>query len=139
MREASFIVAVHRKLDLAVHRQSMTGASMNTNGTPDRYYDCSDGERDLWVEYKFWPQVPQVQPVLVGDKQGQVSELQYAWLQRRWSCGENAYVIIGTMVNRKTLGAIVPACKLLSTDKLNFVQVTEVSNWINRFVLKGVS
>ena len=137
MREATFIEAVHRKLDLAIHRQSMTGASTNMNGTPDRYYDCGTGARDLWVEYKYWPRIPKLQPRLVGEKSGQVTALQCNWLQRRWRCGQNAYVIVGTKIEGRAFGAIVRASDLLLDRQLRFVPIAEVATWINRFVLQG--
>lgn len=93
--EARFVSLVHGKLPSIVHRQSM--AFTYTNGTPDQYYDRKEGRaRDLWVEYK-WLSSPPVRTFVPN-----VSELQGAWLRRRWSAGQNAWVIVGFPATRQS-------------------------------------
>lgn len=93
--EARFVSLVNSKLAKFVHHQSM--AHTVINGTPDQYYDLDPrflkgGQLrtcDLWVEYKWLPNPPHT--LLVPN----CSELQKAWLSRRWSNGGNAWVVVG--------------------------------------------
>jgi hypothetical protein len=100
--EGLFIDAIHSKMESDVFRQAM--AVMMSNGTPDRYYD---GNRDLWVEYKWLPKPPKRKFV------PNLSQLQLRWLQRRHAAGANAWVIVGFPPNE---GATVGKVGIVVTD-----------------------
>lgn len=112
MIERAHINAVHRHLppkDI-LHRQSMTGAAMTTNGVPDYYYDPVANKHsyrdiwDLWVEYKAWPSMPRSGIVggVDNKKRGYYSTLQYEWMERRWGNGGNVMGMIG-LPNKKII------------------------------------
>lgn len=100
MNEHSYTRAIIAKLPANIHAQSMTSASLNNNGTPDRYLDGPVA--DLWVEFKFLPRTPKVlRPYEL------LSAQQLAWLKRRGSRG-NAIVVIGFRVSeRKAMGLVL--------------------------------
>lgn len=76
--EKALIKAVHKKLGVGNHHQSMTGATLATNGTPDQYYDLPVvGE--IWVEYKMLKSMPRSRIAL-----GAYTPLQLSWLERRY-------------------------------------------------------
>ncbi len=52
----------------------------------------SGNKADLWVEYKFLPQIPQT---AIIDPLKLLSVLQYNWLRQRDEEGRNVAVIIG--------------------------------------------
>ena len=93
MNEHSFTKAVINKLPAEVHVQSMTMASLTTNGTPDRYLDY---KTDLWVEFKY--------AKTFGNKGYDVGKMlsgsQKEWLRRRWKAGKNALVVVGVPADR---------------------------------------
>ena len=85
--ETTFIAAVHRHLPSTVYR--MKNNNPFIGGIPDVWYSA---KRDLWVEYKFLPRVPQrgvVSPVKL------LSPLQVAWLNGRHEEGRAVKVVIG--------------------------------------------
>lgn len=88
MNEHSFTKAVVGKLPAAVHVQSMTMASLTTNGTPDRYLDY---KTDFWVEFKY--------AKTFGNKGYDVGKMlsgpQREWLRRRYKAGHNCCVVVG--------------------------------------------
>lgn len=93
--EKQLIDAVMRRIPKSVHSQSMTSASLTSNGTPDRYFDGPKG--DLWVEFKYidaWPRSAVVGGVH-ASKRGCYSPLQYSWMKRRWDHGRNVLGVIG--------------------------------------------
>lgn len=99
MNEHSFTKAVLDKVPPHVHRQSMTGAALANNGTPDRYLDY---ELDLWVEFKWHPNFPRfLRPAEM------LSGLQHRWLKRRHKAGRNAVVVIGFPKDGKNVGVIL--------------------------------
>lgn len=61
-------------------------------GVPDVWYSAN--LRDLWVEYKFLPSVPQ--RGIVDAKRIGLTALQGAWLASRYKEGRNVAVIVGT-------------------------------------------
>lgn len=93
MNEHSFTKAVMGKLPKDVHVQSMTMASLTTNGTPDRYLDF---KRDWWVEFKFAD--------TYGTKGYDVGKMlsgpQKEWLGRRYEAGKNCCVVVGVPSDR---------------------------------------
>ncbi len=60
-------------------------------GVPDLWYSAT--ARDLWVEYKFLPSVPQ--RGVVDAKRIGLTALQGAWLAGRYKEGRNVAVIVG--------------------------------------------
>lgn len=108
MNEHSFTKAVLAKVPPCVHRQSMTGAALANNGTPDRYLDY---ERDLWVEFKWHPVFPRfLRPAQM------LSGLQLRWLKRRHEAGRNAAVAIGFPMDGKNVGVVLDTPDLWETE-----------------------
>ena len=133
MNEHSYTRAILKALPEQIHAQSMTSASLNNNGTPDRYLDGPGG--DLWVEFKFLPRTPKVlRPYEL------LSANQMLWLQRRARHG-NAVVVIGFRISeRKAAGLVldipgeweVPHLKDGYSQRL--LTNNEVSNYLARRV-----
>ena len=88
MNEHGFTKSVLGEVPPYVHRQSMTGAALANNGTPDRYLDF---DRDFWVEFKFLKSMPRAYVV----PSTLMTALQRQWLERRWRSGRNAALCIG--------------------------------------------
>lgn len=102
MNEHSYTRAILKALPAEIHTQSMTSASLNNNGTPDRYIDGPAG--DLWVEFKFLPRPPKIlRPYDL------LSAHQMRWLKRR--AGDrlepNAIVIIGFKLTERRAAGLV--------------------------------
>lgn len=97
MNEHQFTKAVVNKLPKDVHVQSMTLASLSTNGTPDRYLDY---RRDLWVEFKMATTHGRNGYNVGADDKGMLSAKQKEWLRRRWEAGSNAMVVVGVPSDR---------------------------------------
>lgn len=133
MNEHSYTRSIIAKLPDDIHVQSMTSASLNNNGTPDRYIDGPAS--DLWVEFKFLPRTPKVlRPYEL------LSAQQMAWLKRRGSRG-NAIVVIGFRVSeRKALGLVLAAPTEWEIDhtkdeySVQLLTNIEVSNYLARRV-----
>lgn len=94
MNEHGFTKAVLRLLPRDVHVQSMTAASLTTNGTPDRYIDYKS---DLWVEFKYADTSGARNGIAVHTM---ITPLQHRWLERRYNAGKNACVILGLPSDR---------------------------------------
>lgn len=92
MRERQLIDAINKRVPKSIHRQSMTSASLTSNGTPDYYYDGPGG--DLWVEYKMRSAMPR-DGIVVPE----LTPLQLNWLERRFNNSRlhttNAVVVVG--------------------------------------------
>jgi hypothetical protein len=88
VNEHQFTKAVVNKLPKDVHVQSMTMASLTTNGTPDRYIDY---KVDLWAEFKM-ARTHGRNGYNVGDM---LSGPQRLWLRRRFNAGGNCVVVVG--------------------------------------------
>lgn len=97
MNEHQFTKAVVNKLPKDVHVQSMTMASLTTNGTPDRYLDY---KRDLWVEFKMATSFGNKGYNVGADDKSMLSGPQKTWLRRRWETGYNAVVVVGVPSDR---------------------------------------
>lgn len=85
------------KLPKDVHVQSMTMASLSTNGTPDRYLDY---KRDLWVEFKMASTHGRNGYNVGADDKSMLSGPQKEWLRRRWLVGYNTLVVVGVPSDR---------------------------------------
>lgn len=92
MNEHGFTKAVLTKLPKDVHIQSMTMASLTTNGTPDRYLDF---KRDLWVEFKMANTFGNKGYNVGADDKSMLSAPQKRWLRRRYAAGKNCVVVVG--------------------------------------------
>ena len=133
MNEHSYTRAIVSKLPSGIHVQSMTSASLNNNGTPDRYIDGPAS--DLWVEFKFLPRTPKVlRPYEL------LSAQQMAWLKRRGSRG-NAIVVIGFRISeRKAAGLILDVPSTWEIDhakdaySIQLLSNIDVSNYLARRV-----
>lgn len=80
---------VHKHLPREVYR--MKNRNPYVGGVPDVWYSAHP--RDLWVEYKFVPSVPQ--RGVVDAKRINLSTLQSDWLAKRHTEGRNVAVIVG--------------------------------------------
>ena len=90
--ETVFYESVHRHLPM-FHREKMNNPYRG--GTADWWYSAA---RDLWIEYKFLPRLPQRGSVWLCDdsvKQPMLSRLQQRWLRGRHEEGRNVGVIVG--------------------------------------------
>ena len=93
--ETSFSLSVHRHLPplKELYREKMNNPYHG--GTPDWWYS---GRRDLWLEHKFLPRVPQKGNVWLCNpnvKQPILSRLQQDWLNSRYKEGRNVGVLVG--------------------------------------------
>lgn len=135
MNEGQMRQAIKRYLPRIIHRQSMTGATEATNGTPDDYFDgtCDD----MWVEFKVithWPRsgILTVAPILNVKKQprGRLTVLQANWIKRRHDVGQNAHVMLG-LPDRKVL--IIQGCDIYDdniVDHCETVTLKDAAEWI---------
>ncbi len=129
MREKDLYHAIDRLVPKTVHRQSMTGASMTTNGTPDRYYDGPGG--DLWVEFKQLKSMPRD-----GVVRGAYTKLQLQWMARRWEHGiytrTNVIGVVGLPDKRAAIQRGLGEWKH-GTPAAWAVSIKEVAEWITEF------
>ena len=128
MKEKDLYRAIDKMLPKTIHRQSMTGASTTTNGTPDRYYDGPIG--DLWVEYKQLSSMPRS-----GVAKGAYTELQLFWMERRFKNSNrlahdpNIVGIVG-LPNRTAVIQRLPTEWREGTPVNTAKSLQEVANWI---------
>lgn len=139
MTESTLIKAVNRGIPKSIHHQSMTGATMTSNGVPDRYYDGP--RRDLWVEFKLRTAMPR--DGLVGgvdnSKNGCYRTLQYEWMLRRWgNCfgvRSNVIGVIG-LPNKMAVIQTEPEQWMHGSPVQAAVSIREVSEWIIAFTTR---
>lgn len=125
MREKSLYQAVNRAVPKTIHRQSMTGATMVNNGTPDFYYD---GPRSfLWVEYKQLNAMPRS-----GMARGAYTELQLMWMERRHRNGGHVVGIVG-LPNRTAVIQTTPDAWRQGSSTGTALSIKEVAAWITEF------
>jgi hypothetical protein len=133
--EANLIAAIKR-LTKTLHQQSLTGASMAANGTPDRYYD---GDRsDLWVEYKALTSIPRSGIVI-----GAYTQLQLAWMERRYKNESTFHTIYGQpcknvigvvgLPNRTAVIQFTPKEWREGSPVTNARTIKDVAAWIHAF------
>lgn len=87
--ETNFRRKIERGLPREIHREKM--ANPYRGGTADSWYSAR--RSDLWVEYKFLPQIPQ-RGSITAERLG-LSRLQQKWLSGRYAEGRNVVVIVG--------------------------------------------
>lgn len=89
--ENQFISGVHKYLPSVkmLHREKM--CNPYRGGTADWWY--SGSIKDLWIEYKFLPSVPQ-RGSITPERSG-LTALQLDWLRGRHAEGRNVAVIVG--------------------------------------------
>lgn len=85
--ENTFIQSIHKHLPSTIYR--MKNNNPFVGGIPDVWYSA---RKDLWVEYKFLPRVPQ-RGVVAPTKL--LSALQVQWLNGRHAEGRTVKVVIG--------------------------------------------
>lgn len=86
-----------------VHSQPMpAGMTGALPGTPDHYFDW---KRDLWVEWKALRRDDHLPTRLPAD--ALPTEKQRLWLDRRYSAGKNALVIVGVKLNGRARGFVL--------------------------------
>jgi len=137
MREKALYQAVDRRLPRTIFRQSMTGASLATNGLPDRYYDGL--KADLWVEWKQFDHMPRGELVSCAPKlgvkkqpKGHLTQLQEMWLSRRNFVGNNAVVIAG-LPNKTAVIMTRPNEWLGGVPIAEAKTIEEIAAWICAF------
>ncbi len=132
MKEKQLYQAIDKLLSKDIHRQSMTGAAMTANGTPDRYYDGPQG--DLWIEYKMLRNIPRD-----GIVVGAYTPLQLRWMERRYAHSEdsrynsNMVGIVG-LPNRTAVIQFTPQEWREGSPITNAVALKDVAAWIVAFV-----
>lgn len=83
--ENRFIKSLHKALPKAVYAEKMHNPYRG--GTFDVWYSA---KKDLWVEYKWIPNVPKTSTIVPA-----LSPLQLAWGRGRHQEGRNVAVIVG--------------------------------------------
>ena len=135
MKEKDLIAAINKKLPKPFHSQSMTGASMHNNGTPDRYYD-PEGGNDLWVEYKMLQSMPR-SGIAVGD----YSKLQLHWMERRYfnslAHGRSNMIGIVGLPNRMACLQRAPAEWRTGSPVDMAMSLEELATWITAFCFQS--
>lgn len=135
MLEKALIAAVNKKLPKPFHSQSMTGASMHNNGTPDRYYDPESGD-DLWAEYKMLKSMPR-SGIAIGD----FSALQLHWMERRYfnslAHGRPNMVGIVGLPNRTVCLQRTPAEWRTGSPVVTAITLEELATWITAFCFRS--
>lgn len=93
MNEHSFIRALHKKLDKRVFIWKIN--DNYAGGVPDTFYrfkDPVEGQKPLWVEYKYLKELPKRLTTVVKPD---FSALQIKWLTEACISGEQAYGVVG--------------------------------------------
>ncbi len=121
--ETTFYTAVNKHLPREVYRVKMNNPYVG--GIPDFWYSHA---KDMWIEYKFIPRVPQ-RGAVVPTKL--LSALQADWLRERHEEGRSVGVVIGC----PTGGVVLP--ELTWESDLPAVEFTrqilprkQVAEWI---------
>lgn len=128
MKERDLYRAIDKRLPDTIHKQSMTGAAMTTNGTPDRYYD--DSGSDLWVEYKVLKHFPKSGIVI-----GAFTPIQLHWMERRYRNSKpkpNVAGIVG-LPDRTAVIQLTPKEWREGSRVDTAVSLDEVADWIRDF------
>lgn len=91
--ENTFIGSVHKHLPADLYR--MKNHNEYNGGIADCWYD---GERDLWIEYKFIKVPVRDSTVidLINGKSPAITDLQQEWLKGRHANGRQVGVIVGS-------------------------------------------
>ena len=94
--ENNFIAAVHRKFEDGAKPYFEKMHNPYRGGTWDVWYSGKKrgrrASRDLWVEYKWLPQIPKRETTLILPE---LSALQIVWGANRYDEGRNVWVIVG--------------------------------------------
>ncbi len=93
MNEHSFIRALHKKLDKRVFTWKINDNF--AGGVPDAFYrfkDPVEGQRPLWIEYKYLKALPKRKTTIVKPD---FSALQRKWLTEAHVSGEQAFGVVG--------------------------------------------
>lgn len=137
MKESLVKGNINRHLDPTIYKQSLTGAAISGNGIPDHYYDGRSA--DLWIEYKALNRLPRAPTISVAPRpnvkqqpKGHLTPLQFRWLTRRWTAGENAFVILGIVPNQVV---IILGNELSLPIEWDTRRITyrEAATWIQEF------
>lgn len=129
--ETKYIGRVHSKLDAAVYREKMNNAFRG--GTPDVYYE---GNKDtLFVEYKWYPTVPEIVDLSDYTRKPSLTKLQQKWLERRYNNGHRAAVIAGMPEGGLILEGIDFKYRI-DLRALNLLSSEGVAAWIYEETMK---
>lgn len=123
--ETGFRLKVERKLPRALHKEKM--ANPYRGGTADCWYSGLRG--DLWVEYKFLPQLPQ-RGVIDAKRMG-LTALQLQWLRGRYEEGRSVCVIAGCPVGGVIMRDLEWEAGITASSFVQrTVPATELAEWI---------
>lgn len=121
---------VHKHLPREVYR--MKNHNPYVGGVPDVWYSAHP--RDLWVEYKFAPSVPQ--RGVVDAKRINLSTLQSDWLAKRHTEGRNVAVIVGVPAGGVIMRDLEWEVGLSPTEfKARIQPRPAIANWITQQTL----
>lgn len=122
MRESTYTRSVNRLLPRTVYALKL--ALRFTAGVPDSWYSGPGG--DVWVEYKWYPRMPQVLRLTSG-KDPKVSRLQQDWLTERHKEGRTVAVVVGSSQG----SVILPGLDwLVPTPIRELLTKRQVAAWI---------
>lgn len=128
--ETTFIHSIHKHLPKTVYH--MKNNNPYLGGVPDVWYS---GSKDLWVEYKFLPRVPQRGRVRPAEL---LSPLQAEWLNGRYKEGRTVAVVIGCptggvlLLNPDEWGAELAASEY--TQRL--LDRKSIASWLERTTMR---
>lgn len=113
--ETAFYTSVNRLIDERIHREKTHNPFRG--GTFDFWYS---GLRDLWVEYKFSPNLhKRKSPLSLHAREARMlSALQVDWARGRIAEGREVWVIVGSQLGgyiRKGQDIFIPILPALTT------------------------
>jgi len=124
------MAGVHKHLPREVYR--MKNNNPYSSGVPDVWYSAYP--RDLWVEYKFLPSVPQ--RGIVDAKRIDLSTLQSDWLAQRHKESRNVAVIVGVPTGGVILQNLEWVAGLSPAEFAARIQPrSAIANWIKQQTL----
>lgn len=128
--ETTFTAEVHKHLPREVYR--MKNNNSYTSGIPDVWYSAD--LRDIWVEYKFLPSVPQ-RGIVDGKRIG-LTALQASWLAGRYKEGRNVAIIVGVPSGGVIMRNLECVVGLSSAEFAARIQPKPaIANWITQQTL----
>lgn len=125
--ETNFRLKIEKLIPGTIHREK--NSNPFSGGTADSWY--SGTLNDLWVEYKFLPQLPQ--RGIVDSKRIGLSKLQQLWLRGRYEEGRNVAVVIGVPTGGVILRDLTWENGITPVDFAERVTtIKDVANWITQ-------
>ncbi len=129
MDEHSFIRALHKKLDKRVFAWKIN--DNYAGGVPDAFYrfkESVEGQRPLWVEYKYLKALPKRETTVVRPD---FSALQIKWLTEAHTSGEQAFGVVGVGKEVYIVGVDELRTGLLCSEvKERLISREDCARWI---------